>query len=435
MSKIKDKSYESGLLVFRRVVKLFIVTLLIGTMVCCNKNPSTGSIAETGNNSETDNNSETGNTQEKVKAEVLSNIGPTVSSGETGKTFLEIKRDNYTVVVEEPTMYVDNEARGRSGHMSHAMAEFAEGCFIDFNSNCSAEIWDGHSPSGWIEYRISVDAGKTYSAVRDLPYSVDSFNEGVYAISVEKAVGCDDGSIVAFCLRNDATEKNCCEPWATPTYIISKDGGTTWSEAKELSPYNGRVYDAVYHNGEIYVLMFCNEHFTGTSEEHVYRIYKSSDNGKSFKEHCVIPFDTLGRGYGAMIFDSDENLHVYAYNINCEDDIDHAISEDLGKSWTILDPCFVAKGVRNPQIALIDDVFILHGRGCETTGLVLYTSEDGSNWDRGTMIVEKPNATAYYSNNINLKDEKGNFLLVQYSDIYEGWARVNVKHLRIRIKK
>ena len=41
---------------------------------------------------------------------------------------------NYEVIFEEPTLYVDNESRKRSGHMTHAMAEFAPNCFIDFNS-------------------------------------------------------------------------------------------------------------------------------------------------------------------------------------------------------------------------------------------------------------------------------------------------------------
>ena len=50
---------------------------------------------------------------------------------------MEIKRKDFTVLLEEPTLYVDNESRFRSGHMSHAMAEFGDGKFIDFNSNCS----------------------------------------------------------------------------------------------------------------------------------------------------------------------------------------------------------------------------------------------------------------------------------------------------------
>ena len=108
-------------------------------------------------------------------------------------SYLEIIRDGYTVEVEEPTVYVDNQARNRSGHMSHALAEFKPGCFIDFNASCSAPLRIGHLPYGWIEYRISTDAGKSYSEVYDLPYSKEEFYEGIHTISVEKAVGCNDG--------------------------------------------------------------------------------------------------------------------------------------------------------------------------------------------------------------------------------------------------
>ena len=55
----------------------------------------------------------------------------------------------------EPEIYVDNESRGRSGHVGHAMTEFAPGKIIAFNSNTSAKLHSGHSPFGWIEYRIS----------------------------------------------------------------------------------------------------------------------------------------------------------------------------------------------------------------------------------------------------------------------------------------
>ena len=78
---------------------------------------------------------------------------------------MKIERENYTVSFSEPTLYVDNESRGRSGHMSHAMAEFAPGKLIDFNSNCTAAKYGGHSTFGWIEYRISEDGGETFSDV------------------------------------------------------------------------------------------------------------------------------------------------------------------------------------------------------------------------------------------------------------------------------
>lgn len=349
-------------------------------------------------------------------------------------SFREIVHETYTLAIEPPEMYVDNKARGRSGHMTHAMAEFKPGCFIDFNSNCSAIRWDGHSPYGWVEYRISRDSGKTYSEVQTLPYSVQSFLDGVYMISVEKAVACDDGSIVAFCLRNDGLHKNCCEPWFTPMAIISYDEGKTWTEPKEYSPYNGRTYDAFYHDGVIYALHFCNEHFLGTTEDHVYRLYVSEDNGKTFTERSIVPFDTLNRGYCAMIFDEAETLHAYAYNEKAESLLDHAISHDNGKTWTLLSPCFVEKGIRNPQVGYVDGVFVLHGRAGRAAGFVLYTSLDATNWDEGIFIDRDKGAPAYYSNNLHLTDERGNFLLVQYSERYE-LSRVNVKHIRLRVKK
>ena len=65
--------------------------------------------------------------------------------------------------ISDPEMYVNNEARSRSGHMSHAMVEYAPGKIIAFNSNCSAVRYEGHSAFGWIEYRYSEDGGKTWS--------------------------------------------------------------------------------------------------------------------------------------------------------------------------------------------------------------------------------------------------------------------------------
>ena len=347
---------------------------------------------------------------------------------------IEIKRKNYTVELEEPELYVDNESRGRSGHMSHAMAEFAPGCFIDFNSNCSAVVYDGHMPYGWVEYRISTDSGKTYSEAQPLPYAYQSFLNGVHFISVEKAVACDNGRIVAFCLRNNATEPGFCEPWFTPTRIYSDDGGKTWCEPDEYSEWRGRTYDARYHDGVIYVLHNCNRNFLGKTEMHKYRIYTSHDNGKNFEEHSTVPFDTYGRGYGAMIFDQEGKLHVYAYNNAAEHRLDHAISSDLGKTWEVLTPCYLAEGIRNPQIAYIDGVYILHGRAGGKRGFVLYTSEDATCWDEGTYLVRKRDVAAFYSNNLNLTDEKGNLLLIQYSDSYAG-ERVNVMHQKLRIRR
>lgn len=102
---------------------------------------------------------------------------------------MEIKRENYTVKISEPILYVDNKSRKRSGHMTHALAEWAPGRLIDFNSNCTAEKYGGHSTFGWVEYRLSDDGGETYSEIHELPYSKKSLYDGIYVISVEKG-GC-----------------------------------------------------------------------------------------------------------------------------------------------------------------------------------------------------------------------------------------------------
>ena len=350
-------------------------------------------------------------------------------------SYKTIVHKNYTVEIEEPTLYVDNESRNRSGHMSHALAEFAPNCLIEFNANCSAYRWDGHSAYGWIEYRISRDSAKTYSDIYTLPYSVECFLDGIHTISLEKAVACDDGTIVAFCLRNDATNREATDSWSTPMLVTSSDEGKTWSEAREYTPYAGRTYDAVYHKGSIYLLHWCSEDFIGAKPEDVFRLYRSDDNAQSFYEVCVVPMDTTNRGYGAMLFDAEGRLHVFAYNGSAECEMDHIISDDEGKTWTLQKPCFMKEGCRNPQLALLDGVYILHARANGPNGFVLYTSENLQDWDEGCYIVEKKGAMAYYSNNLNLSDENGNFLLVKYDDTYRGAGVVNGMHTKVRIKK
>ncbi|MBQ4051458.1 MAG: exo-alpha-sialidase [Oscillospiraceae bacterium] len=345
----------------------------------------------------------------------------------------EIKREGYTIALDEPILYVDNESRGRSGHMTHAMAVWAPGKLIDFNSNCTAKRHHGHSTFGWVEYRTSEDGGETFSAVKELPFSVQSFVDGLHVISVEKAVACEDGTIAAICLQNEAT--TLCQPWDLPMVVTSTDGGESWSEAVPLCDYKGRVYDACTYDGVIYVLEFCNDgtgHFCGEKEEHVYRIFTSSDSGRTFSELCVVPIPSMGRGYGSMLFDSEGRLHIYAYNVNDERHMDHIVSEDGGRTWGRPDTCYLAHGIRNPQTALIDGVYILHGRAENCTGFVLYTSKDGFVWDEGTYIGDNTNY-CYYSNNIVLKDPAGgNRLLIQYSESYFSEC-VNVYHRWLRV--
>ena len=351
----------------------------------------------------------------------------------------KFKRETYSVILSDPILYVDNESRKRSGHMSHAMAEFAPGKVIAFNSNCSTTLHEGHSTFGWIEYRISEDGGETFSESYDLPISKKEFIDGKHTVAVEKAVACDNGRIVAFCLFNDAHAL--CEPWLKPPVVVtSDDGGKTWSEEKAVFPERGRIYDAVYHKGVIYVIQFCNdatETFVGSKPEHLYRLYKSEDNGETFEEVAGVPAKTQGRAYASIIFDKNDKLHMYTYNVNDEHNPDHLTSDDFGKTWKDEGVCHLAKGSRNIQTALIDGVFVLHCRGEEVNRnkLALYTSPDGYTWDEGEFIDSTEHNTCFYSNNLPLKDKNGkNRLLIQYSHSYFEKC-VNIKHMWLEIEK
>ena len=339
--------------------------------------------------------------------------------------------------LSEPEVYVDNKKRDRSGHIGHAMVRTKNGRLLDFNANCSAYRECGHAAFGWVEYRISEDEGETFSEPIDFPYSVKLFQNGMQAVSVEKAVCATDGTIMAFCLINSQSRSICCEPWSAPMVAYSYDNGDTWSEVKPLCEHEGRIYDALEKDGVIYVLLHCNSARVNFCHYgNPYRIYKSEDNGQTFEEVSVIPFSEFEYfGYGNMIFTPEGKLIVYAYNAHDEYNMGCAISEDNGVTWEITNS-HVANRIRNPQVNILDGQYILHGRASADYGFVMYTSKDGLNWDDG-VVLDFSNCSCYYSNNIVLDNPKKpgkKRMLIQYSESYEhddgrGWnAAVNIMH-------
>ncbi len=335
-------------------------------------------------------------------------------------------------------MFVDHEKDYRSGHMGHALVEYAENSLLAFYSNCSAAIERGHTGYGWMEYKRTTDGGKSWSEPMKLDYSYRCFIDGVCNISCEKAVATDDGTIVLFCLRNKKLMR--WEPYLEPAVLRSFDGGKSWTEAKLITDYRGRVMDVIVKDGAIYALMFCNDaeiFWTGNLPEHLYRLFVSHDNGESFEELSVLPFETLGRHYGAMELLPDGGLIVYNYNLNDEYHSDYCISYDMGKTWGKPSRAFFAKRLRNPQMCRLGDTYFMHGRsGNETNELpfhfVLYTSRDGITWDEGNymrLTPPKGNGTmAYYSNNCVTGRFGGKQrILIQASDPYDD-GRVNIKH-------
>ena len=123
------------------------------------------------------------------------------------------------------------------------------------------------------------------------------------------------------------------------------------------------------------------------------------------------------------------------YNIKDESQIDHIVSEDNGKTWGEPTKCAVKHGLRNPQMAYIDGVFVAHGRSADVRNFVLYTSTDGEHWDEGAFIRTMPQKSwCYYSNNVVLSGDKGERMLIQFSESYKGCC-VNVYHAWLTINR
>jgi len=341
-----------------------------------------------------------------------------------------LSKDNPKIIFTGRETFVNHQENNRSGHLGHAMARCKDGSIISFYSNCSGRYggYAGHSMYGWVEYKISNDNGITWDEPKILKYSYDEFIDGIYKIGCEKAVVCDDGTIVVFCLRSIGEY---FEPYDTPVCLLSHDNGETWSEPVSVSEERGRIYDAIYRDGRIYVLEFCNstdKGFICAEENKFYKIFASDDNGKTFYEYSTIPFDTLGHAYGNIIFRQDNSLVFYGYNADDEYNLTVLVSEDNGKSWSEPFKSSVAKIARNPQVGYVDGNYILHGRSEGGMNFVFYHSKDGINWDEGTVVNEGNIGGCYYSNNLTVKGFDGkDRLLVQYSESYQ-YAQTNIMH-------
>ncbi len=338
-------------------------------------------------------------------------------------------------------IFVDHQAQGRSGHMSHALVEYKKGHVLAFYSNCSRNRNRGHSGFGWIEYKRSTDGARTWDEGRKLGYAWDAFLNEPFTVSCEKAVSPAENEIVVFCTRN--LNPNGWEPYMEPVALKSTDGGETWSAPISVSSERGRIYDAIFEDGVIYVLMLHNPDFDAHEPEHRYFVYESLDGGASFHVKSELPGDNMKHAYGSMEMTEDGRLMVWTYSRADEYNLDYFISLDRGATWAETGKSFCAKRIRNPQVTRVRGGYILHGRsGCETRELpihfVLYTSEDGIHWDEGEYLcLGLPRAGAFYSNNLVLDEADGSQrVLIQSSVPWKDWlgesgegdGRVNIAH-------
>lgn len=344
--------------------------------------------------------------------------------------------DWFTIEPPDPPndgiLFVDHAKAGRSGHLGHALVEYAPGKVLAFYANCSdhgAKVeLQGHNGHGWMEYRSSEDGGHTWSEPSVLPYSRQVYEQdNEHFVLCEKAVRAPDGSIALFNLESLSKT---WEPWTIPTYQRSVDAGETWESAQPLCDQAGRIYDAVVGGDCICVLLHCNDagvDFCGNMPHHHHALYVSTDNGRTFTRRSVLPFDYDGRAYGTMARLTDGSLIVYVYNVHDETRPDYAISCDGGHTWSAPQSALLAKQIRNPQMAAFNGGYVLHGRsgskGSEAVKghLVLYTSRDGVQWDEGRYLRKRTARLGAYSNNLLVHDpDQGKpRLLIQASHAYE----------------
>ncbi|MFW5867502.1 MAG: sialidase family protein [Armatimonadota bacterium] len=336
-------------------------------------------------------------------------------------------------------MFVDHSKEGRSGHLGHALVEYEPGKILAFYPNCS-DANNGHCAIGWMEFKRSIDGGRTWSEASGFPYSRRVFDDGEgWSVMCEKAVLAPDGSIAVVTLACDIETSAYWRPYGVPEVLRSTDGGATWEEPAPVSDRRGRVYDMIRVGDEILALEFCNDAedtWTGTLPEHVYNLYVSGDSGKSFSLRSTLPFDTEGRGYGTMSVLPDGGLIAYVYNINDEQNLDYVVSHDGGRTWTEPETAFFERQIRNPQMSAFKDGYVLHGRSGsrgdeEIRGhFILYTSRDGVTWDAGQYLRMQEAGAGAYSNAIVVgksDPETPNRLLIQASHAYED-SKTNILH-------
>ncbi len=343
----------------------------------------------------------------------------------------------------EGILFVDNSTKGRSGHLGHALVEYGPGKILAFHSNCS-DANGGHNGDGWMEYKRSLDGGRTWSESIPLEYSKRVYDSARgRSVMCEKAVCTDDGTVLLFTLEcgNTAERRFAWQPLDVPSVLRSTDGGSSWQEPSPMGNEPGRIWDVIHHEGVVYVLELCNDStatWHASLPEHHYSLYVSTDQGRTFSRRSILPFDHNSRGYGAMTILPDGKLIAYVYNQRDEEHLDYAISPDNGETWSDVNTALMEKRIRNPQIAAFAGGYVLHGRsgsfGDPTTKghFVLYTSTDGIHWDAGRYLkmrtVEAGGAGAY-SNNllVHRADGQPERLLIQASHAYEG-KKTNLYH-------
>jgi len=339
--------------------------------------------------------------------------------------------EKFNVSPEGGITFVDHSKNDRTGHMGHALVEYGEGKILAFYPNCSSEDkrWNGHSGYGWMEYKRSEDYGKTWSEPIAEPHSKALFDSNCGKThACEFAVCTSSKRIVLFYLTCDmVVNGHIWEPYHPPFVAFSDDGGVTWSEKRELIHECGRVIDARYEDGTIFVLFDANPELPGLARivEHKYYLLTSDDNGESFTIRSIIPFNsTKYTYYGNICFTPSGDIYAYCYDECDENNLKMVVSKDKGYSWGKQHRVYFENRIRNPQICYFGGKYLAHGRsgsmGPNPGHFILYCSDDGVNWDEGRILRKCEHGAGAYSNKLIVHNPSGkDRLMILSSHAYE----------------
>jgi hypothetical protein len=350
-------------------------------------------------------------------------------------------------------LFVDRQPEDRSGHGNNSLAECRNGDIVAFYSvtGIGADNLNGHGTAGWSEYRRSTDGGQTWSDPVVFEYSKRMWEgDEVHSALVYSVITAPNGTLIATVIRY-ANEK--WQKQRAPVYFLSHDHGHTWQGPREFDE-SATVDEIAYtmdtafvHGGEVFLV------FRGGGSDMTpggpHTLWVSADNGESFRQRSVLPFEQAHYYWAAGALD-DGQIIVYSYNAHfkredqtAEQNIPYVISTDGGRTWSDVRTTHFAKGIRNLQMSgKLGPWYFMHGRSGsyprERVGddpgpghFVLYSSRDGIHWDEGIVLMSRlqtPGGGDCYSANevIGKYDPQTPERLLIHADISYSGAKTNM---------
>jgi hypothetical protein len=350
-------------------------------------------------------------------------------------------------------LFVDQQKDHRSGHGGITLTECSNGDILAFYSVTWAENWGGHSVAGWSQYRRSTDGGLTWGDPVVFDYSKRMWDRGeVFSALVFAVIAAPDGTLIATLMRyaNARWEKQ-----EAPVYFLSNDHGHTWNgphlfdEAATVHDISMTLNTAFVHDGQVFLVFRGGTSNMSPGGPH--SLWVSEDNGQSFQQRSVLPFEDADYYWAAGALD-DGQIIVYTYHAHhrpddptAEQNIPYVTSSDGGHTWSDVQTSHFAKGIRNMQLSeKLGEWYFIHGRSGSYQrdlvgddpgpgNFVLYSSTDGIHWDEGIVLMSRlqtPGGGDCYSANelIGKYDPETPKRLLIHADVSYDGARTNMHH-------